>query len=165
MMSGVGAVAILAGAAAMLVIASALFVLGLAIQEIAKGFGMMGELTTQLTALVLIAPGLIALAGVFTLLGASMIPLAMGLALITPLLPTLMILGVFLPMIANALGLGGGESGGAGGGSSSDPLLEEIKGLRSDIQSQPIQIVIDDKVVSTMNKKNVRMQGYRDQMK
>ena len=94
-----------------------------------------------------------------------MIPLAIGLALITPLLPTLMILGVFLPMIANALGLGGGESGGAGGGSSSDPLLEEIKGLRSDIQSQPIQIVIDDKVVSTMNKKNVRMQGYRDQMK
>jgi len=106
------------------------------------------------------------LAGVFAILGASMIPLAMGLALITPLLPTLMILGVFLPMIAGALGLGGGDSdSSAGGGQKSDPLLDEIKGLRNDIQSQPIQIVIDDKVVSTMNKKNVRMQSYRDQLK
>jgi len=165
MMSGVGAVAILAGAAAMLVIAAALLVLGIAIQEIAKGFGMFGELTNQLVALVMIAPGLIALAGVFALLGASMIPLAMGLALITPLLPTLMILGVFLPMIANALGLGGDSEGGSAGGQQSDPLLDEIKGLRRDIQSQPVQIVIDDKVVSTMNKKNVRMQSYRDQLK
>ena len=165
MSSPIGA-GVLIGAAAMLVVAGAMYVLGKAIQEIAVGFGMMGELTTQLTALVMIAPGLIALAGVFAILGASMIPLAMGLALITPLLPTLMILGVFLPMIAGALGLGGGDSdSSAGGGQKSDPLLDEIKGLRNDIQSQPIQIVIDDKVVSTMNKKNVRMQSYRDQLK
>jgi len=165
MSSPIGA-GVLIGAAAMLVVAAAMYVLGKAIQEIAVGFGMMGELTTQLTALVMIAPGLIALAGVFAILGASMIPLAMGLALITPLLPTLMILGVFLPMIAGALGLGGGDSdSSAGGGQKSDPLLDEIKGLRNDIQSQPIQIVIDDKVVSTMNKKNVRMQSYRDQLK
>ena len=112
----------------------------------------------------MIAPGLIALAGIFALLGASMIPLAIGLALITPLLPTLMILGFFLPMIANALGLGGdSDSSSDSGGKKSDPLLEEIKGLRQDIQSQPVQIVIDDKVVSTMNKKNVRMQSYRNQ--
>jgi hypothetical protein len=50
-------------------------------------------------------------------------------------------------------------------GSSSDALLQEIKGLRFDIQNQPVQIVIDDKVISTMNKKNSRMQGYRDQMR
>ena len=121
---------------------------------------------SQLIALVMIAPGLIALAGVFALLGASMIPFAMGLAFITPFLPTLLILGAMLPLIAGALGFGGeGESEGAGGGVSSDPLLDEIKGLRRDIQSQPVQIVIDDKVVSTMNKKNVRMQSYRDQLK
>ena len=165
-MSGGMIIPLLAGAAAMVVVAGAMWILGKAIQEIATGFGMMGELTTQLTALVMIAPGLIALAGVFAILGASMIPLAMGLALITPLLPTLMILGVFLPMIAGALGMGGGDSeSSAGGGQKSDPLIDEIKALRKDIQSQPIQIVIDDKVVSTMNKKNVRMQSYRDQMK
>ena len=76
-----------------------------------------------------------------------------------------MILGVFLPMIANALGLGGDSDSGGAGGQKGDPLLDEIKGLRRDIQSQPVQIVIDDKVVSTMNKKNVRMQSYRDQLK
>ena len=58
-------VAILAGAAAMLVIAAALLVLGYAIQEIATGFGMLGDMGEQLVALVMIAPGLLALAGVF----------------------------------------------------------------------------------------------------
>jgi hypothetical protein len=168
MMSGVGAVAIIAGAAAMLIIAAALFVLGKAIQEIAVGFGMMGELTTQLTALVMIAPGLIALAGIFGLLGLSLIGLSIGLAAVTLFLPTLLILAAALPLITGALGLGGGsseESSSGGGKKDSDPLLEEIRGLRADIQGQPIQIVINDKVVTEMNKKNTRMQGYRDQMK
>jgi hypothetical protein len=164
MMSGVGAVAILAGAAAMLVIASALFVLGKAIQEIAKGFGMFGELTGQLTGLVMIAPGLLALAGVFAVLGASMIPLAMGLAAITLFLPTLMVLGTMLPLIASSLGFGGGDAGGdAGGVGSGDPLLEEIKGLRSDIQSQPIVIKVNDKLVTEMSRANSRMETVRRQ--
>lgn len=168
MMSGVGAVAIIAGAAAMLIIASALFVLGKAIQEIATGFGMMGELTTQLGALVLIAPGLIALAGIFGLLGVGLLAMSVGLAAVTLFLPTLLILGMVLPLITSALGMGGGGDAGdvdSTEGNSSDALLQEIKGLRLDIQNQPVQIVIDDKVVSTMNKKNSRMQGYRDQLR
>ena len=128
----------------------------------------MGELTTQLTALVTIAPGLIALAGIFGILGLSLIGLSIGLAAVTLFLPTLLILAAALPLITGALGLGGGsssESSSGGGGKESDPLLEEIRGLRADIQGQPIQIVINDKVVTEMNKKNTRMQGYRDQMK
>ena len=60
-----------------------------------------------------------------------------------------------LPLITGALGIGGGEGGGetAGGGGDGDPLLEEIKGLRQDIQAQPIQIVFDNKVVSEITKK------------
>jgi hypothetical protein len=230
MSSGVGAIAIIAGAAAMVIVAAAMLVLGIAIQEIAKGFGMMGELTESLTglitispmliplvyilgslgavmaifgigllvatpgilafgmavmvmaaavpaismmatglgALVQIAPGLIALAGAFGLLGLSMLPLALGLALLTPFLGTVLVLGLMLPLIASAMGIGGDSSdtsSSSANGGSSDPLLEEIQGLRRDIQSQPIQIVIDDKVISTMNKKNTRMQGYRDQLK
>jgi hypothetical protein len=169
MMSGVGAVAIIAGAGAMLIIASALFVLGKAIQEIAKGFGMIGELTGQLTALVMIAPGLIALAGIFGLLGVGLLAMSVGLAAVTLFLPTLLVLGMMLPLITSALGMGGdgGDKSSVDSteGSSSDALLQEIKGLRSDIQNQPVQIVIDDKVISTMNKKNSRMQGYRDQMR
>lgn len=167
-MSGPIGVGVLIGAAAMLVVAAAMFVLGKAIQEIATGFGMMGELTTQLGALVLIAPGLIALAGIFGLLGVGLLAMSVGLAAVTLFLPTLLILGMVLPLITSALGMGGGGDAGdvdSTEGSSSDALLQEIKGLRLDIQNQPVQIVIDDKVVSTMNKKNSRMQGYRDQLR
>jgi hypothetical protein len=165
MMSGVGAVAIIAGAAAMLVIAAALFVLGKAIQEIATGFGMMGELTTQLTALVMIAPGLIALAGIFGMLGIGLMAMSVGLALVTLFLPALLLLAVTLPLISSALGMGGGESGGGsgGGGNTADPLLEEIKGLRADIQSQPIVIKVNDKMVTEMSRANSRMETVRRQ--
>jgi hypothetical protein len=165
MMSGVGAVAIIAGAAAMLVIAAALFVLGKAIQEIATGFGMMGELTTQLTALVMIAPGLIALAGIFGMLGIGLMAMSVGLALVTLFLPALLLLAVTLPLISSALGMGGGESGGGsgGGGNTADPLLEEIKGLRADIQSQPIVIKVNDKLVTEMSRANSRMETVRRQ--
>jgi hypothetical protein len=98
----------------------------------------------------------------------SLIGLSIGLAAVTLFLPTLLILAAALPLITGALGLGGGsseESSSGGGKKDSDPLLEEIRGLRADIQGQPIQIVINDKVVTEMNKKNTRMQGYRDQMK
>ena len=166
MMSGVGAVAIIAGAAAMLIIAAALFVLGKAIQEIAIGFGMMGELTTQLTALVMIAPGLIALAGIFGMLGIGLIAMSVGLALVTLFLPALLLLAVTLPLISSALGMGGGDAGaigGGGGGNTADPLLEEIKGLRADIQSQPIVIKVNDKMVTEMSRANSRMETVRRQ--
>ena len=166
MMSGVGAGAIIAGAAAMLVIAASLFVLGKAIQEIATGFGMMGELTTQLTALVMIAPGLIALAGIFGMLGIGLIAMSVGLALVTLFLPALLLLAVTLPLISSALGMGGGDAGatgGGGGGNTADPLLEEIKGLRADIQSQPIVIKVNDKMVTEMSRANSRMETVRRQ--
>jgi hypothetical protein len=164
MMSGVGAVAIIAGAAAMLVIASALFVLGKAIQEIATGFGMMGELTTQLTALVMIAPGLMALAGIFGMLGIGLVGMSVGLAAVTLFLPTLLLLAATLPLISSAFGMDGGDSGAqGGGGNTSDPLLEEIKGLRADIQSQPIVIKVNDKLVTEMSRANSRMETVRRQ--
>ena len=164
-MTGPVGLGVLVGAAAMLVIAAALFVLGKAIQEIATGFGMMGELTTQLTALVMIAPGLIALAGIFGMLGIGLMGMGVGLALVTVFLPTLLLLAATLPLISSALGMGGGESGGGagGGGNTSDPLLEEIKGLRADIQSQPIVIKVNDKLVTEMSRANSRMETVRRQ--
>jgi hypothetical protein len=164
-MTGPVGLGVLVGAAAMLVIAAALFVLGKAIQEIATGFGMMGELTTQLTALVMIAPGLIALAGIFGMLGIGLMGMGVGLALVTVFLPTLLLLAATLPLISSALGMGGGESGGGsgGGGNTADPLLEEIKGLRADIQSQPIVIKVNDKLVTEMSRANSRMETVRRQ--
>ena len=40
----------------------------------------------------------------------------------------------------------------AGGGGEGDPLLEEIRGLRQDMQSQPIQIVFDNRVISEISR-------------
>jgi hypothetical protein len=83
-----------------------------------------------------------------------MMPFAMGLLMITPFLGTVFALGLMLPMIAGAFGAGGDDGGGAtaGGGGESDPLLEELKLLRADIKSQPIQIVFDNKVVSEISR-------------
>ena len=59
-----------------------------------------------------------------------------------------------LTTLANAFGLGGGDSSesSSGGGSSDGSLIEEVKGLRADLQSQPIQIVIDNKVISEITR-------------
>jgi hypothetical protein len=110
-------------------------------------------LAQGLSQLVLVAPGLLSLAAGLAAVGLAMMPLAMGLLLITPFLGTVFALGLMLPMIAGAFGVGGeGGSETAGGGGDGDPLLEEIKGLRGDLQSQPIQIVFDNKVISEISK-------------
>ena len=73
MMSGVGAVAILAGAGAMLIMAAALLVLGVAIQAIGKGFDMLAQgLGSFLPTIMTLAPmakAIFVLAGAFTALG------------------------------------------------------------------------------------------------
>ena len=167
LMQGPVGAGVLIGAAAMLIVAGAMWVLGEAIQGVATGFQMLGSMGEQFGALVTMIPGLLALTGIFAMMGVALIGLSVGLAAVSLFLPTLMVLGLVLPLIAGALGFGGGEesSNESGGGSENNALLEEIKGLRMDIQNQPMQIVIDDKVVSTINKKNTRMEGYRKQMK
>ena len=42
-------------------------------------------------------------------------------------------------------------------------MLEEIKGLRADIQSQPIVIKVNDKLVTEMSRANSRMETVRRQ--
>lgn len=161
--SGPQAVFLLAGAAAMLVIAAALFVLGKAIQEVATGFKMMGELTTQLTGLVSIAPGLIKLAGIFGLLGLSLVALAVGLAAVTLFLPTLVALvalGAGIVLIANALNGGGSSETTTSNTKQSDPLLEEIRGLRADIKAQPINVVLNNKIVGEINRASRASNSY-----
>lgn len=75
MSSGVGAVAILAGAAAMVVIAGSIYVLGKALQEMASGFTMLSSLQEQLLPLMSMTTGIIGLAGSLAVLGASLFTL------------------------------------------------------------------------------------------
>jgi len=104
---------ILIGAAAMLVMAAALFVFGKAIQEIAVGVGMLEKLPAIFTPLASLAGGLALFGLAMTPFSLGLIQLAAGLAVITPVLPTLLALvalGAGIALIANALGYGGGSS-------------------------------------------------------
>lgn len=142
---GLGAIGpmVLIGAAAMLVLSSAVLVLGLGFQALSKGL----EPLNAMGGLMSLAPGIAAL-------GVSLIPLAIGLAAITPFLPALLALGAVGMMVG--FGSGDGEGGGT------DPaLVDEIRGLRADLQSQPIQVVFDGKVVSEITRKQGQQSSLR----
>jgi hypothetical protein len=130
MSSGVGAVAIIAGAAAMIIVATAMLILGHAIQAVATGFEMMGGMTTTLSELsetILTMVPIIPLMGLiglgFAAMGFGMIPLIAGLALLTPLLPTLLALSA-IGMGIGAM-VGGDDEGGKGAGPGTETLIGE----------------------------------------
>lgn len=72
--------------------------------------------------------------------------------------PAMAAVGVFTAAMTalNAMSSASGEN-------TNDPLLEEIKGLRADIQSQPIVIKVNDKLVTEMSRANSRMETVRRQ--
>jgi hypothetical protein len=76
--------------------------------------------------------------------------------------PAMAAVGVFTAAMS-VLGAGGDSEAQGGGGNTADPLLEEIKGLRADIQSQPIVIKVNDKLVTEMSRANSRMETVRRQ--
>jgi len=161
MTSGVGAVAILAGAAAMLVIAASVLVLGVALQSIGTGFEMMangiGTLMPQLMSVAATIGGLVVLIPAIALLSYSIMGLsaslvALGLAGIVAA-PGLMALGAVgaITQGLNSL-FGGGDEEGAGGGEGEDKsqlLIDEIKGLRSDLLSGKIGVYMDGEKVTS----------------
>ena len=166
LLTGPGAIIFGAGVAGFIALGAAMTVLGIGIMSMATGIDMLSGLTDVLTPLTGLAQGLLILAPSFAAFGLSLIPLALGLAAITPFLPTLLALGATGAILGAIFG-GGGESagdsagGGAGGGSE---LLDEIKGLRSDIQSQPILIQVDGKVVSEITKSQLKQSSFSRQM-
>ena len=154
MTSGVGTVAILAGAAAMLVIAASVLVLGYALQAIGTGFEMMangiGTLMPQLTSVATTIGGLVVLIPAITLLSASLMGLsgslmALGVAgvIAGPGLLALSAVGTVSQGL-NSL-LGGGDEGGAGGDSD---LITEIRGLREDLNTGKVAVYLDGQKVT-----------------
>jgi hypothetical protein len=106
MMSGVGAVAILAGAAAMLIVAAAVLVLGLGLQAIGTGFEMLGtgimSLTPNLLAVGASIMGIASLIPIIGIVSLALFTLAGSLAYLsvfgTLALPALMGLGIAFMM-------------------------------------------------------------------
>jgi hypothetical protein len=127
MSSGVGAVAIIAGAAAMVIVAAAVYVLGKALQEMATAFDMMLPMTESLMSLVMIIPGLVALASTFGLLSVGIATMAASLLVLTPVLPALLALGSLAPVVGALTGNASSDSPAAT--SSSDSVIEKLDEL------------------------------------
>ena len=100
------------------------------------------------------ALSLMGMAAGFAALSASLATFAVaGLAAI----PSMIAVGTFAS-------IGGAELLGGGNDNSNEELVKEIKGLRSDIQSQPILISVDGKVVSEITKAQTRQKSFSRQM-
>jgi len=141
--------------------AVALTALGVALGPISEGFSKLGQ--SDMGGMI---ESLITLGGVAPMLlgvGAGLVSIAAGLGMIAlaglaamPGIGLLIALSAVAPALsglAGAFGMGGGDSEAeAGGGGGDSELLAEIKGLRSDLQSQPIQIVMGNKVISEISK-------------
>jgi len=164
MTSGVGAVAILAGAAAMLVIAASVLVLGYALQAIGKGFEMMangiGTLMPQLMSvattiggLVLLIPAIALLS--YSILGLSASLVALGVAglVASPGLLALSAVGAISSGLDSMFG--GGEE--EGGGDTA--LLDEIRGLRADLNDGKVGVYMDGQKVTAVISKVVGKVG------
>ncbi len=156
---------VIIGAAALLIMASALLVFGYALQAIAAGVGMLAELPAILTPLAALAGGLALFGLALIPLQIGLIALAVGLLALKPVMPELLALvalGAGIALIANALGLGGGDSSETTSSDTkkSDPLLEEIRGLRADIKAQPINVVLNGKIVGEINKSSRAINSY-----
>jgi hypothetical protein len=129
------------------------------IETLSASLSTMGSVTTPLFAvaagLYSIAGGLVSVAGA----GLLSLPIIGGLIGLAAVAPALQSLGEFFGM--------GGDSESSDTSSNNDSnkeLIAEIKGLRSDLQAQPIVLNVDGKVVSKISRvqsrQNVSKQGY-----
>ena len=106
--------------------------------------GAMEGLGSLVTPLYALAGGLMSISGGLAAMafsGLLAMPVIGGLIALAAIAPALEGLGSFL---------GGGDD--EGESSSDDALINEIKGLRSDIQAQPIMLTIDGKAVQQISR-------------
>ena len=162
MTSGVGAVAILAGAAAMLVVAASVLVLGYALQAIGTGFEMLSAGLTTLvpnltlvgeavSSMVMFIPAIAALS--LSLMGLAGALTAVGVAgtVALPGLLAIQAAGAVAGVVGGVIEgiFGGGETGGGNEGGEMSALLDEIKGLRADLNSGKVAVYLDGKKVTS----------------
>jgi hypothetical protein len=133
MSTGVGSVAILAGAAAMLVVAASVYVLGKAIQEMASGFKMLSSVSSMIDGMVSNVGGIMLLTGsLFALAGALTAVGTAGLISI-PGLVALGAIGTAVSGINSLLGISSEETGGVSDESIADyqqKMLDKLEEIR-----------------------------------
>jgi len=179
MFTGIGAMVFGAGILALISLGGALLMLGSGLQSVSGKFaGITDDLTSFVTSISQIQPaitdisttlkGLGSVADPLNQLAMSMFILSGGLsalaisgALASPIIGSLLLLAASAPALAklgSMFGFGGDSESSVESKTESksdmnmSELLTEVKGLRQDIQSQPIMINVDGRVVSKITR-------------
>jgi len=131
---------------AFLAFGASIMLVGLGIKYMADGltklFTSLPALANSLGTFVGLTFGILGLAGSITILSVALAGLAVS--------------GFAALPIAVALGAGMGAAAGAFGNKNSDDLLKEIKGLRNDLSTGKLQMVMDGKIVAySQNKRSL----------
>ena len=131
--------------------AGALMILGYALSLVAPNMAILGTIMPTITSSL---TGLIAIIPQVLLLAVAISALAWSLAMLGTM--GLLALPILAAMGAGGLMLALGGGGGAKGESSSDKLLEEIVGLRADLNGGKVSVYLDGKKVNTQLASNER---------
>lgn len=141
LIAGPGAAIFGAGVAGFLMLGAALIVLGAGLQSIAQSL----QIFSQLPATFAFVEGL-------STLTAKLAEFAIVGLLAAP---AMLLVSKFGADIT-----GGSSETTTSNTKQSDPLLEEIRGLRADIKSQPINVVLNGKIVGEINKGSRAINSY-----
>ena len=110
---------------------------------------VIGEMFQYIAPIAALSLALVGLAGALTLVSVAGIAALPGLMAVAAV-------GAIAVGVGSMLGMGGGEGAGAGEG---DPLLEEIKGLRADLNSGKVGVYMDGTKVTAAISKVVNKVG------
>ena len=153
LMSGPIGVGVLFGAAALLVVATSVLILGTALQSIGTGFEMLSTgiatltpnmlgITSIITTLTSSIPAIGLLSLAFFGLAASLMAVGVaGLAALPGLLAISAVGGVAIS-VGSMLGIGGDTEGGTES-NNTQALIDEMKGLRADLNAGKIGVYMD----------------------
>jgi hypothetical protein len=141
----------------LLIFAGGLILVGLALSSMSGGMDILNGMSQSVGMLISLVPGLFSLATAFGALGLGLVGLSYGLAAVGLSLPVLLALSMALPIIADALGFGGGDSESSssettdGGGMSE--VVSAIKSLDEAVRTQPIVLQVNNKTVQVLRRK------------
>lgn len=126
--------------------------LALIAENISVISGAMGDLGDTMDVLGDLATPLYSLAGGLFSISGGLAAMAFTGLLAMPIIGGLMALAAVAPALEGLGSFFGGGDDDSGSGGSDDALIEEIRGLRSDIQAQPIMLTIDGKAVQQISR-------------
>lgn len=126
--------------------------LALIAENISVISGAMGDLGDTMDVLGDLATPLYSLAGGLFSISGGLAAMAFTGLLAMPIIGGLMALAAVAPALEGLGSFFGGGDDDSGSSGSDDALIEEIRGLRSDIQAQPIMLTIDGKAVQQISR-------------